>query len=158
MSVPKFTVEVVTREAVKIVGLKVRTSMQTSEVDCPALWQESFGPRMSEVATYPGLSYGASVMVDQDKFDYLAALPYREGDPIPEGMGLLDLAAGPYAECEVESLADLAGAYQYIFFGWGAGEMDKFRADAVSYELYPADHCASGRLTLYMPLKVEDKT
>jgi len=154
----KFTINVVEREAIKIVGLKVRTSMQTSMTDCPALWEKDFGPRMPELATYPGLSYGASQMVDQENFDYWAALTYREGDPVPSGMGLLDLAAGPYAECPVESLADLAEAYQYIFFSWAGGAMDKFRHDAPSYELYPADHCATGRLTLYMPLCAKVKT
>lgn len=115
---------------------------------------------MPEIATFPSLSFGASVLVDHQtgSFDYWAALPYRVGDPIPVGMALLDLPAGLYAECQLKSLDDLAGAYQHIYMVWGPGAGYNFREDAPSYETYPADHLATGRLSVYMPIKVKEKT
>lgn len=151
---PKFTIEVVTREAVRVVGMKVRTDMASAPDDCPRLWREIFGPRMPEVATFPGPSYGASLMVDEEHFDYWAALPYREGDPVPPGMALLDLAGGLYAECRLESLADLAAGYQFLF----ESRSDRYEArfDVPGYEFYPADHMSTGRLSLCVPLRLKE--
>lgn len=160
MSEDKYQVHVVEQPAYQVVGLKVRTSMATAMVDCPQLWEKDFGPRMPEVATFPGLSFGVSLLVDAQNgsFDYWAALPYRPDDPIPAGMALLDLPAGLYAVCHLKSLEDLAGAYQHIYMVWGPDAGYDFRDDAPSYETYPADHLETGRLSVYMPLKAKEKT
>lgn len=155
MSTEKYQITVVEQPQYQVVGLKVRTSMATGMTDCPQLWERDFGPRMPEIATFPGLSFGASRLVDHEAgtFDYWAAMIYRPGDPIPEGMALLELPAGLYAECHLKSLEDLAGAYQYIFMVWGPDSGYGLREDAPSYETYPADHMETGRLSLYMPLQ-----
>ena len=150
---PDYQIKVVERPAEKVVGLKVRTDMAKSAEDCPRLWYQDFGPRMPEVASFPSYSYGASLWIEGETFDYWAALPYRPGDPIPSGMALLDLTDGLYAECPVDKLEDLAGAYQHIFAVWGPSSGYDFAIGVPSYELYPADHMENGRLTLYMPLK-----
>lgn len=155
MSEEKYQVSVTEQPAYQVVGLKVRTSMATGMIDCPRLWEKEFGPRMPEIDSFPGLSFGASLLVDHQAgtFDYWAAMPYRPGDPIPEGMALLDLPAGLYAECHLKSLEDLGGAYEHIFMNWGPASGYEFRDDAPSYETYPVDHLETGRLSLYMPLR-----
>lgn len=154
-----FKVDVVEREAVECVGLKVRTTMESAASDCPRLWYETFGPRMEEVASFPNVSYGISLMTDETHFDYWAALPYRAGDAVPEGMGLINLPAGQYAECHIASLDDLAEAYQHIFFAWGEAHKEyEFLHTVPSYELYPADHAESGHISLYMPVKLREGT
>lgn len=160
MSGEKYQVQVVEQPAYQVVGLKVRTSMDRAMADCSQLWERDFGPRMPEVATFPGLSFGASLLVDPKTgaFDYWAALPYRPGDPIPEGMALLDLPAGLYAACHLKSLEKLTGVYEYIYMVWGPGAGYDFLEDVPSYETYPADHLETGCLSVYMPLKVKEKT
>lgn len=160
MSEDKYQVQVVERPACQVLGLKVRTSMVTAMTDCRQLWERDFGPRMPEIASFPGQSFGASLLADLQtgSFDYWAAMPYRPGDPIPADMALLDLPAGLYAECGLKSLDDLGGAYDHIYMAWGPAAGYDFREDAPSYELYPADHLETGRLSLYMPLRTKEKT
>lgn len=160
MSEDKYQVKVVEQPAYQVVGLNIRTSMSNAMADCMQLWDRDFGPRMPEIASFPGQSFGASLLVDLQTgiFDYWAAMPYRPGDPIPADMALLDLPAGPYAECHLKSLEDLGGAYDHIYMAWGPGSGYDFREDAPSYELYPADHLETGRLSVYMPLRVKEKT
>lgn len=149
----QYNINVVNCEPMKIVGLKVRTNMATSADDCPQLWGASFGPRMKEVASFPAPSYGVSTMVDEVNFDYWAAMPWREGDPIPAGMEVMELPGGFYAECHLESLKDLAMAYQYMFSVWPQLQSGYEYYDAPSYELYPQDYAETGRLSLYMAVK-----
>lgn len=52
-SMEKYDVTVVEYPAKRLVGLKVRTSMQHAAEDCPALWM-TFGPRMGEVPAGEG--------------------------------------------------------------------------------------------------------
>lgn len=149
-----YRVHVVHREEVKVVGLKVRTNMAKAAEDAPRLWEHEFGPRMPEVATFPNYSYGVSVMVDKENFDYWAALPLRPGDPIPSGMGTIDLPAGQYAEIRMDSLAELAGAYMHIFQNWLPNSNFEL-VNAPCYELYPANYPETGSLALYMPVTVK---
>ena len=149
-----YTVKVVHREAVKAVGLKTRTSMAKAADDCPRLWQDDFGPRMPEVASFPDCSYGISVMVEDDIFDYWAAMPLRPGDPIPPNMTAIDLPDGQYAEVYLKSLNDLICAYQHLFSAW-LPDSGYDLGNAPSYELYPADHLETGCLALYMPVQAK---
>ncbi len=84
-----FTVTIVERPAIKTAGLKVRTTMDKTGVDCPKLWSDDFAPRMGTFpcdASRPGESYGLCIMVDNDTIDYWAVMPIAAGAAVPEGM------------------------------------------------------------------------
>ena len=154
MPAPEFKINVVERQAYHTVGLKVRTTMDKAMIDCPELWDKDFGPRMPEVQGFPTFSFGSSIMADEEHFDYWATMPLPPGAPVPAGMEILDLPAGLYAECHLNSLEELAGAYMFIYQTWLPGsEYDYTAFNAASYELYPADHMQTGRLSLYMPVR-----
>lgn len=152
MTKADFKVEVVSREAVVAVGLKVRTNMAQAEVDCPKLWHDNFAPRMAEIQGFPTTSFGISKIVDEENFDYWAAMPLEAGAPIPGGMTTIDLPAGLYAQCQLKSLEELAAAYQHIFLSWAPASGYEIPCDRPSYELYPVDHFPTGKLTLFMPV------
>ncbi|MDR0882035.1 MAG: GyrI-like domain-containing protein [Candidatus Adiutrix sp.] len=153
MSPDDYRIDVVQREAVQVVGLRVRTNVADSSLTCPRLWSETFGPRMEEVSTFAGDSYGVSVMADETSFDYWAALLYFPDQPIPRGMETLTIPGGLYAGCHLDGLPGLAMAYQYIYHIWGPGSDYEFILEAPCYELYPADHMQTGCLSLYMPVR-----
>ena len=156
MSDNKFKVEIGSQPARRVIGLKVRTNMANAFSDCSGLWQNSFGPRMTEVASFPSESYGISVMAGPDEFDYWAALSYRDGDPVPKNMLTMDLPGGDFAVLALDSLEDLAAGYQYLFSSWMPESNYDYRMEAFSYELYPANHMETGKLTLYMPVRLKD--
>ena len=153
MSAPEFKINVVEREAYHTAGLKVRTTMAQAAIDCPKLWMDDFGPRMPEIQGFPTFSFGSSIMVDEEHFDYWATMPLPPGVPVPQGMEVLDLPAGLYAECEVPSLNELAAAYMYMFQSGQDSDYECAAFNAASYELYPADHMQTGRLSLYLPIR-----
>jgi predicted transcriptional regulator YdeE len=149
----EFKVTVLEREAFKVVGLKVRTDMESAANDAPKLWESGFGPRMPEVASFPATSYGVSTMTDETHFDYMAALPWREGDPVPQGLEVFEVSGGLFAECPMNSIEELMLAYQYVICDWLPKQTAYEVAEISSYEAYPADHMESGKLTLYFPVK-----
>lgn len=152
----QFPITVVDRPEIRCAGMKVRTTMQKASVDCPAIWQNQFGPLMDSFPAdpaYPGQSYGASVMIDSDNFDYWALMPLAPGADIPGGMDVFTLPGGPYAEANLANLAELGDAYTYIYGEWG-GAQDKYTLNmqGVGYELYTFDFCSTGKLIVYCPL------
>ena len=153
MANTEYQVEVVTREAVTIVGVYIDTNMNDSALACPRLWSEVFGPRMEEIPTFAGDSYGVSVMGSGDAFTYWAGLVHVPGQPIPKGMSTLDLPGGLYACCHLTGLPGLALVYKYFYHVWGPGSDYEFILDSPCYELYPANHMQTGRLSLYMPVR-----
>lgn len=153
---PEFTIAIVERPALKTAGLKVATDMQQCAADCSRLWEKEFGPRMMNFPAdpkYPNESYGVSIMIDQNRFDYWAVMPLREGATIPEGMEPLDIAGGIYAECRLNSLKELGDAYNYIYTDW-APKQDKhvLNMQGACYELYTPDFMKTGMFTIYCPL------
>lgn len=154
MSSERYQIDVITREAFTIVGVSVQTNMNDSAQDCPRLWSETFGPRMEEIPSFAGPAFGVSVIHDEDRFDYWAGLLHLPGRPVPEGMATLDLAGGLYACCHLDGLPGLAMAYRYFCHVWEPGSDYEFVLDAPCYELYPANHMQTGRLSLYMPVRL----
>lgn len=152
----KFTVTVVERPTVKTAGVKVRTTMNKAMRDCPALWEKEFGPRMDSFPVDPkfaGQSFGVSIMVDNEAFDYWAVMPIDPAAPLPEGMDYLQIPGGLYAECHLASLAELGDAYTHLYMEWGPGQ-EKYAVNmqGAGYELYTCDYLTSGKLSLYCPL------
>jgi predicted transcriptional regulator YdeE len=149
-------VAVVNRPAIRTAGFKVRTDMAKASRDCPGLWEERFGPVMETFPADPARpdeSYGVSVMVDDSAFDYWAVMPIADGADIPEGMDVLTLPEGIYAECALASLSELGDALNYIYGPWIAGqEKLTLNMQGACYERYTSDFSNSGRLVIYCPL------
>ena len=148
-----FEVKVNPVPAARVMGIKIRTSMNTAMVDCPKLWHETFAPRMQEVEGFNGTAYGVSEAVDCQAgiFDYWAAVPAAKDAPIPAGMEALDLPAGLYAQCRVESLADIGAAYDFIYSVWPSAQTE-FALDYTvrCYEFYPTDSMETGVFYIYV--------
>lgn len=152
----QFTVSVVERPAIRTAGLKVRTNMANAFQDCPKIWERDFGPRMESFPADPqhaGQSYGVSIMLDSEAFDYWAVMPLAPGADVPEGMDILEIPGGLYAECHLQSLAQLGDAYTHIYMSW-ASTSDKYAMNmqGASLELYTCEYLNSGKLTIYCPV------
>ncbi len=152
-----FSVSVSHRPPVRLFGLFVRTSMADAFKDCPDLWEKVFAPRMHEVSgKKPGEyapSYGISIMLDAQRFDYWAAMPAREGLALPEGMGEIELPAGLYASCLAPSLAQLGEAYTYLYETWpktAPGYAPNMQAPC--FEYYDERYLESGVFEVCMPV------
>lgn len=149
----EFDIKVSPVPAARVIGIKIRTDMSKAMVDCPKLWHETFAPRMQEVEGFNGTAYGVSEVVDCQTgiFDYWAAASATSDAPIPAGMEALDLPAGLYAQCRVESLADIGAAYDFIYSAWLAAQTE-FTLDytARCYEFYPSDSMETGVFYIYV--------
>lgn len=150
-------ITVVTRPTLLLAGLCVRTDMKNAQRDCSKLWHDTFVPRMGEFGSLTiAESYGVSWVVDMDTgtFDYWAAVPVPASFTLPEGMSRTTLPEGLYAELAVPSLAELTAAYTRIYGDWLPKQTGyAISVAAPSFEVYPADHCMTGTLTLYFPIK-----
>lgn len=151
-----FTVTVVERPAVKTAGLKVRTDMQKASQDCPGIWQNDFGPRMMAFPAdpaRPGESYGVSIMIDSESFDYWAVMPLAPSAQVPDGMDILDIPGGLYAECPVASLAQLGDAYNHVYMIWVSSQSKyALNMQGASLELYTPEFMKNGSFSIFCPL------
>ena len=149
-------VRIVSREAEKLVGMQIRTSMEKATTDCPKLWKV-FGPRIKEINT-GGKCYSCGVSLASDNpdsmdFEYWAAMPLGAGAAIPEGMATLDLEAGLYAEFKVPSLADLGDAYNYIYFEWMKSQQEyTINMAGISCEHYTPNYQDSEPILIYVTI------
>ena len=152
----ELTVSIVDRPEIKTAGLKVRTTMAKASQDCPSIWQNDFGPRMEAFPAdpaFPNQSYGLSIMLDSETFDYWAVMPLAPGADVPEGMDTITIPGGKYAECHLESLAQLGEAYTYIYGPWAAGQSGYgMNMQGICYELYTDEYMKTGKLSIYCPL------
>ncbi len=151
----EYKVTVVEYPAKRLVGMKVRTSMHKAQQDCPALWQ-TFGPRIGELSPadcgYPG-SYGVSVMLNAEDFDYWATVEMPSA-AVPAGMDCIDIPAGQYATCTVPNLEKLGDAYMYLYGEWPKSQTGcTFNGQAPCFELYPPNWQCQDSFEIFMPLK-----
>ncbi|MCC8164763.1 MAG: GyrI-like domain-containing protein [Planctomycetes bacterium] len=152
----QFTVTIVEKPTIKAAGMKVRTSMAKSHEDCPKLWSDAFGPRMMSFPAdpaYPEQSFGISVMVDEDVFDYWAVMPLAPGAAVPEGMEARDVPGGLYACISGVTLAVLGEVYSYIYMKW-PGEQSEYTLDysRPGLEAYHHDFCQTQLLDILCPV------
>mgnify|MGYP003623279276 CR=1 FL=1 len=120
----EFKISVVERHAVRTAGMKVRTNMINASRDCTALWSEKFGSQREAFPAdpkFPGESFGVSVMLDRENFDYWAVMPLAEGTRIPDGMEVYELAGGLYAECLGITIPQLGDVFNYLYMTWQTG-------------------------------------
>lgn len=115
-----FEVAVVEFPTKHLIDMKVSTDMQKAQTDCPTMWQ-TFGPRIVEI---PGGgcvgkgAYGVSIMLNENDFDYWAAVEAASGTAMPDGMAAFDFPAGLYAKCRIASLENLGEAFTYVYGLW----------------------------------------
>jgi AraC family transcriptional regulator len=147
--VSEFKVSVVDVAAKHLTGMKVRTSMTRAKEDCSAIWQ-NFCPKMTDIYSKEG--YGVSVMLNEQEFDYWAAAD-AGNNPLPEGMGHIDIPAGKYAVCTVPNLDKCGEAYMFIYSTWlGSQTTWKPNMAAPCFELYPADWTPAAPFAVYVPV------
>lgn len=147
----EFTIKVSQVPGVRVMGIKIRTTMADAPADCAKLWHETFMPRVQEVPGGNGSSYGVSeVDCQAGILYYWAAVPTTQDAVALSGMEAFDLPAGLYAQCLVESLADIKAAYDFIYSAWLPGQTEyapDYRARC--YEFYPADFPSTGAFYIY---------
>ncbi len=150
-----FTVTVVEYPATRLIGLKVRTSMQKAETDCMAVW-ETFGPRMGELLGDGGGrgSYGVSVMLNAEEFEYWAAVPTAPSAAVPAGMAGFDLPAGLFAKTTAASLEALKEAYMFLYETWAKSQKE-YAVDyqGPCFELYPPNFQMTDSFEVFMPVR-----
>lgn len=152
----QYQVTVVERPAAHLTGMKVRSTMEKAMQDCPALWY-SFGPRIAELqpagSSCPG-SYGVSVMLNAQDFEYWATIETAPSSAIPTGMETMELPAGRYASCTVAGIEKLGEAYTYLYETW-PGSQSEYTCDeqGACFELYPPNWQPADAFEIYMSVK-----
>lgn len=146
---------IVSRPAVKLAGIKIRTAMHTVEEDVKKLWHDVM-PQISQSASgEKDATYGVSWVVDPQacSFDYCAAVKQGTHSVMPDEFEETLIPAGLYAECSLPSRDDLYQFYHYLFSEWlpdpkdGAGI-----SDTPCYEVYPDNFGKGGHMKLYIPV------
>ncbi len=128
-----FEITVVELPAKHLIGMSVRTDMRKAQTDCPAVWQ-TFGPRIAGIPGRDGAgqgAYGVSFMLNENDFDYRAAVEAAPGTTVPDGMAAFEIPSGRYARCGVASFEQLGEAYMYVYGQWAPGQSDSEHAGAV---------------------------
>lgn len=146
----EFEIKIVDLPAKGLMGIKVRTNMEKAREDCPALWQK-FCPQMPQI--FGKESYGLSIMLNAQDFDYWAAAEAPAG-AAPAGMENVTIPAGAYARCTVPNLESIGAGYMFMYQTWLGGQQEwKLNDQAPCFELYPAGWNPSMPFDLFMPVK-----
>ena len=145
-----FNVTIVEYPAKRLTGIKVRSNMAKAQEDCPALWQR-FCTDYAQVM--PTASYGVTVMVNAEDFDYWAAVE-DQGGRLPADLEHVDIPAGKYAVCSVPNLASIGEAYMFIFQKWLASQQaHAYNEQSPSFELYPPHWSPENPFEIYVGIK-----
>ena len=148
-----FEISVVEYPAKKLIGTKVRTTMQKAQNDCPALWQ-SFGPKICTQFSNCQGAFGVSVMVNENDFDYWAAVEPSVETVVPEGMDIIEIPAGLYAKCNVPNIEQLGPAFMFLYGPWVQGQSEySLDMNGLCFELYPNDWQPTDAFEVYAPVK-----
>jgi predicted transcriptional regulator YdeE len=148
-----FEINTMNYPAKRLAGINIRTSMQKSLEDCPKAW-EMFMPRMAEINAHPNESFGVSVWLGEDSFDYWAALELERGKPLPEGLQTVNIYDGLYARCIVPTIEKLGEAYMYLYTDWFKANPEyALNTESNCFELYPRNWNPGAPFDIYMPIK-----
>ncbi len=150
-----FEIAVVEFPATHLIGMKVRTTMQKAQADCPAIWQ-TFGPRIVEIPGGDCIgkgAYGVSVMLNENDFDYWVAVEAASNAAVPKDMATFEIPDGLYAKCSVASLEKLGEAYMYVYSQWVSGQSEYgLNMQAPCFELYPPNWRLEDAFEIYVPV------
>ncbi|MFO7895469.1 MAG: GyrI-like domain-containing protein [Candidatus Cloacimonadales bacterium] len=116
-------VVIIEREALKVVGMKIRTTIEKNEI--PQLWERFIArmPELQEVAV-PDCSLGICLYEGDDfeagaPFSYLAGVVVKDDSVLPEGMIFHEIPATEVAVfTHTGSVENLAETYEYIYEEW----------------------------------------
>lgn len=151
-----FAVSVAEHPALALIGIRIRTSMQTCQNDCPRLWRETFSPwisRLYQEGNCP--SWGASTAYDAatGHFDYWALIKAPERQRIPKELKPFTLPAGLYACCALTSVAEIHTAYHHLYSRWLPSQTAYIGLEnAVCFEYCPPDFLQTGHLSIHIPI------
>lgn len=154
---PKF----VETEEFKVIGMMANFNDDTKK-GIPDLWSV-FAPRMGEIAArIEGTTYGVCfpTALDDENFDYMAAVPVSNFDAVPEGMVARTVPAHKFAvfthKTGEDSLHnDLQKSVQYIWGTWLPNSSYE-HAKVPDFELYDGrmdPMTGKGEFDLYLPVK-----
>lgn len=150
-----FEITVVELPAKHLIGMSVRTDMRKAQTDCPAVWQ-TFGPRIAGIPGRDGAgqgAYGVSFMLNENDFDYRAAVEAAPGTTVPDGMAAFEIPSGRYARCGVASFEQLGEAYMYVYGQWAPGQSEyALNMQAPCFELYPPNWSPGDAFEVYVPV------
>lgn len=154
-----FEVNIVDYPERYLVGLRIRTTIPRSSIDCPPLW-EKLKSRMNELPGAAGKkSYALFIMVDQRiTFDHWAAVEMPRSCKIPKEMQCVELPAGKYVRCFVPNSAALLFAHSYLYSNWPHTQ-DKYDVDMSGpcFELYPPQWKPNEAFDLFVSVVPQDK-
>ena len=147
-------------EEFKVIGVMSSFNDETKK-GIPDLWQ-SFGPRMGEVShRIAGVTYGVCfpTLLDDENFDYMAAVAVENVDTIPAGMVARTVPAHRFAvfthKTGEDSLHnDLQKSVQYIWGTWLPNSGYE-HAKVPDFELYDSrmnPMTGIGEFDLYLPV------
>ena len=150
-----FEVTVVEFPEKHLVGMKVGTSMQKAQMDCPALWQ-IFGLRINEIPAKDGRStgsYGLSIMTSESDFDYWAAVEADPKTTIPADMGTIGIPGGLYAKSTIANLSQLSEAFTFVYGDWIQSQSEyALNLAAPCFEIYHPNWQWEDTLDIYVPV------
>ena len=154
---PKF---VETKE-IRVIGMMANFNDETKK-DIPDLWNV-FAPRMGEIkARIEGATYGVCfpTALDEENFDYMAAVPVDSFDAVPDGMVARTIPAHRFAvfthKTGDDTLHnDLQKSVHYIWGTW-LPNSGLEHARVPDFELYDErmdPMAGKGEFDLYIPVK-----
>ncbi len=151
-----FSVEVVEHPAMRLVGMKIRTTIPNASKECPVLWHEFMPREIGELFGGSKPTYGVSTTARRQQFDYWAAVEIDPNLPIPDDMETVLIPHGEYAFCKVPGYESLDEAYDYMFREWLPRQSDYVhQRQSPCFEHYPSYWQPTEHLALYVPVAAE---
>lgn len=146
------TPKIMELDGMRLIGMKFTVSVAAAMYECPKAW-EKFAPRMDEIKSLSGFSFGACRMISDEELDYLVSMDAGPAAGVPANMEEWILPGGLFAVFPVESLAVIGKTWEDIYSLWlpQNGRYDA-RFDAVSLERYPADFMQTGKSEILIPI------
>jgi AraC family transcriptional regulator len=130
--------------------------------EIPAMWEE-FLPRTGELDSVgaqgdPG-AYGVSRELPgfgHERFEYLAAVPVKSTEDLPEGMVGWEIPAHTYAVFPANGVPDLMRVIGYVYSEWLPNSKEWEGAGNMMLELYPPSFAADHVIYLHFPVKAKE--
>ncbi len=149
-------VEVVEHPAIRVVGMKIHSSLPNASTECRRLWQQFMPRGIGELFGGCKTTYGVSTMTGGQEFDYWAAVEIDPNLPIPDDMETIVIPHGDYALCMVPKYDLLDDAYDYMFHHWLPRQTNHvYQRQSPCFEHYPSYWQPSDFFELYVPVAAE---